>query len=54
VANGVTICKQIWAAAITRNEVQAGDPSAPAFWFPGQNLNEDGVNPFWTVSPPVR
>jgi hypothetical protein len=51
--NGVVICKQIWVAAVARDRVGQGDPSAPAFWLPGQRLDEDNVDPYWTVLPGV-
>ena len=42
--------KQLWATAI---DAQLGtvDPSHPAFWLPGQGLDNNNMRGFWALSP---
>lgn len=53
VANGVSQCKQIWVAALSKSALSAksppGDPSAPPMWMPGQDLGADNISPYWTL-----
>lgn len=50
-------CKQLWVTAVDLSKMKAGtvDPSATAFWIPGQNINAQYVSPQWTkavLAPP--
>jgi hypothetical protein len=55
---GQNQCKQLWVMAIDRQKLGSGtdDPSAAAFWIPGQTLAAQYVSPQWTkaVLPPPR
>jgi hypothetical protein len=43
--------KQIWVAAIDQNPQPGADPSHPAFWVPGQDLNTLNMRGFWALDP---
>jgi len=45
-------CKQLWITALDRTKLGSGmeDPSQPAFWIPGQSINNQYVSPQWTVA----
>ena len=48
---------RLWVTAVDLSEMKAGnvDPSATAFWIPGQNINAQYVRPQWTkavLAPP--
>lgn len=44
--------KQLWVTAIDENPVAGQDPSHPAFWLPGQELNNHNMRGMWTLEPP--
>jgi hypothetical protein len=47
--NGVQQCKQIWMAAIRKDQLGAGiDPSFAPMWVPGQDIRANNISPFWT------
>jgi hypothetical protein len=43
--------KQLWVAAINLNPKPGEDPSHPAFWLPGQELNNQNMRGAWALSP---
>ncbi len=43
--------KKLWVAAIDINAPAGGDPSHPAFYLPGQELNAGNTRGFWVVDP---
>ena len=43
--------KQLWVAAIDLNPKPGEDPSHPAFWLPGQELNNQNMRGAWALSP---
>ena len=43
--------KKLWAAAIDINAVPGKDPSHPAFYLPGQELNAGNMRAYWVVDP---
>jgi hypothetical protein len=43
--------KKLWVAAIDINPAAGKDPSHPAFYLDGQNLNEDSLRGFWALDP---
>lgn len=43
--------KQLWVSAIDANPVPGQDPSHPAFWLPGQELNNNNMRGEWSLSP---
>ena len=43
--------KQLWVAAINLNPKPGEDPSHPAFWLPGQELNNQNMRGSWALSP---
>ena len=40
---------QIWVTGIDPNAPPGRDPSAPAFWLPGQSINSGNHIPYWAV-----
>jgi hypothetical protein len=50
-ANPTTRVKQLWVAAIDASPQAMGDPSHPAFWLPGQELNNQNMRGQWTLAP---
>ncbi|MGH7330926.1 MAG: hypothetical protein ACREJX_21455, partial [Polyangiaceae bacterium] len=47
----IPIPKKLWVAAIDINPVPGADPSHPAFYLPGQELNAPNMRGFWVVDP---
>jgi hypothetical protein len=45
------ITKKLWVAAIDQNPTSGTDPSHPAFYLPGQELNAGDMRVFWVVNP---
>ena len=45
------IAKKLWVAAIDINPTPGTDPSHPAFYLPGQELNAGNLRGFWVVDP---
>lgn len=43
--------KQLWVSAIDASPVPGQDPSHPAFWLPGQELNNNNMRGEWSLSP---
>jgi hypothetical protein len=43
--------KQLWVSAIDANPTPGQDPSHPAFWLPGQELNNNNMRGEWALSP---
>ncbi len=43
--------KQLWVTAIDSNIVPGQDPSHPAFWLPGQELNNQNMRGEWALAP---
>ncbi len=48
---GAPIPKKLWVAAIDINAPAGTDPSHPAFYLPGQELNAGNSRGFWVVDP---
>lgn len=49
--NPTTRRKQLWVTAIDANPVAGQDPSHPAFWLPGQGLDNNNMRGEWALSP---
>jgi hypothetical protein len=45
------ITKKLWVAAIDANPKPGTDPSHPAFYLPGQELDAGNMRGFWVVDP---
>ncbi len=45
------ISKKLWVAAIDINGAPGKDPSHPAFYLPGQEINAGNLRGFWVVDP---
>jgi hypothetical protein len=45
------ITKKLWIAAIDENPVPGKDPSHPAFYLPGQELNAGNMKGYFVVEP---
>ncbi|APR88169.1 tolB protein precursor [Minicystis rosea] len=43
--------KQLWVSAIDASPLPGQDPSHPAFWLPGQELNNNNMRGEWALSP---
>lgn len=43
--------KQLWVTAIDQNPQPGVDPSHPAFWLPGQELDNQNMRGEWALSP---
>lgn len=43
--------KQLWVSAIDANPLPGQDPSHPAFWLPGQELDNNNMRGEWALSP---
>jgi hypothetical protein len=43
--------KQLWVAAIDANPQPGVDPSHPAFWLPGQELDNQNMRGAWALDP---
>lgn len=44
--------KQLWVTAIDAEPGAGTDPSHPAFWLPGQELNNQNMRGAWSLEPP--
>ncbi|MEX1364129.1 MAG: hypothetical protein AB1Z98_13460, partial [Nannocystaceae bacterium] len=44
--------KQLWVTAIEDPPQPGQDPSRPAFWLPGQELDNQNMRGVWTLDPP--
>lgn len=49
--NPATRRKQLWVSAIDPNAAPGEDPSHPAFWLPGQGLDNQNMRGEWVLSP---
>jgi hypothetical protein len=49
--NPATRVKQLWVAAIDADPQDGTDPSHPAFWLPGQELNNQNMRGAWALDP---
>jgi hypothetical protein len=49
-----TQVKQLWVAAIDPYPTPGEDPSHPAFWVPGQDLNTLNMRGFWALDPCIQ
>lgn len=47
----VTRRKQLWVTAIDASPTPGQDPSHPAFWLPGQTLEDHNMRGNWALSP---
>ncbi len=45
------IAKKLWVAAVDMNPKPGDDPSHPAFYLPGQELDAGNMRGFWVVDP---
>ena len=45
------LTKKLWVAAIDENPTRGKDPSHPAFYLPGQELNAGDMKGYWVVEP---
>jgi hypothetical protein len=45
------VTKKLWVAAIDENPTNGQDPSHPAFYLPGQELNAGDMKGYWVVEP---
>jgi hypothetical protein len=43
--------KQLWVAAIDASPSVGVDPSHPAFWLPGQDLDDQNMRGYWALDP---
>jgi hypothetical protein len=41
--------KQLWVAAIDASPTPGKDPSHPAFWLPGQDLDDQNMRGYWSL-----
>ncbi|RMH40227.1 MAG: hypothetical protein D6689_14385 [Deltaproteobacteria bacterium] len=46
--------RQLWVTAIQNAPAPGEDPSAPAYWLPGQDVATDNMSAYWAVEPPVN
>jgi hypothetical protein len=49
--NASTRHKQLWVTAIDDPPVPGQDPSHPAFWLPGQEIDNQNMRGAWTLEP---
>jgi hypothetical protein len=42
---------QLWIAAVDANPTPGQDPSHPAFWMPGQDVNDQNIDGYWVLDP---
>jgi len=49
--NSASRRKQLWVTAIDANPAPGQDPSHPAFWLPGQGLDNQNMRGEWAKSP---
>jgi hypothetical protein len=45
------VTKKLWVAALNENPTPGKDPSHPAFYLPGQELNAGDMRGYWVVEP---
>jgi hypothetical protein len=50
-ASTYPLTKKLWVAAIDENPKAGNDPSHPAFYLPGQELNAGDMKGYWVVNP---
>lgn len=50
--NAATRHKQLWITAIDDPPQPGQDPSHPAFWLPGQEIDNQNMRGAWTLEPP--
>lgn len=50
--NPATRRKQLWLTAVDANPQPGQDPSHPAIWLPGQELDNHNMRGAWTLDPP--
>jgi hypothetical protein len=50
-ASTYPLTKKLWVAAIDENPTAGKDPSHPAFYLPGQELNAGDMKGYWVVDP---
>ena len=43
--------KQLWVAAVDVNPTPGKDPSHPAFWLPGQDIDTVNMSGYWALEP---
>lgn len=43
--------KQLWVTAIDADPKPGVDPSHPAFWLPGQDVNDQNMRGYWALDP---
>ena len=48
---GQDAVKQLWVAAVDQNPEPGTDPSHPAFWVPGQDMNILNMRAYWALKP---
>jgi len=48
---GKDVVKQLWVTAIDQSPQAGQDPSHPAFWVPGQDLNTLNMRGYWALDP---
>jgi hypothetical protein len=48
---GKDAVKQLWVAAVDQNPEPGKDPSHPAFWVSGQDINILNMRAFWALKP---
>jgi hypothetical protein len=49
--NTEPVAKKLWVAAIALDAAPGTDPSYPAFYLPGQEINAGNMRGFWVVDP---
>ena len=49
--NPLSRSKQLWVTAIDANPAAGVDSSHPAFWLPGQELNNPNMRGEWALNP---
>jgi hypothetical protein len=49
--NPTTRFKQLWVSAVDLEAPTSSDPSHPAFWLPGQELDNQNMRGYWALNP---
>jgi hypothetical protein len=49
--NTEPVAKKLWVAAVSLDAEPGADPSFPAFYLPGQEINAGNMRGFWVVDP---
>lgn len=44
--------KHLWLMPVDANPMAGSDPSHPAIWLPGQELDNHNMRGAWTLDPP--